>query len=214
MASDRAFSELTHAYNANAWNLNDARKIFQNEINEFNSDIESHLQEVCGRPIDDDRIKKVRWSNPTDWSTSKDGPWLNYNASTQVEIDIKPPGYKIFKRAAAYLYFEIRFDRDFNRFMFRCRFENQNSVNESIDESVMEIISSQSPVEFSNSFHQKSNTAILFRHELKDDLFDRLYQVIDKAIIICEEAVDAIFPDELYVNFDEENDETHDGSFE
>lgn len=200
MTPERKFSELTYAYNANAWNLNEARKIFQNEINEFNNDIEGRLQEVCQRPNDEGKIKKVRWSDPTDWSTSKDGPWLNYIASTQVEMDIKPPSFKIFKRAAAYLYFEIRFDRDFSRFMFRCRLENQNSVHNNIDEKVMELISQKKTEEFPNAVHQKSNTGILFRHELKDDLFDILYQQIDNAIKVCEEAIDAIFPDSQYDN--------------
>lgn len=202
MTHDRVFSELTHSYNANAWNLNEARKIFQNEINEVINEVVSHLPEVCQRPDDDGKVQKVRWSTPYDGSTSKDGPWLNYIASTQVVMDIRPPAFIRFKCAAAYLYFEIKFDRDFSRFMFRSRLENQNIVNDSIDEKVMGLIAQKEAEMFLNAVHRKSNTVILFRHELKDELFDNLNQLIDDSIKICEEAIDLLFPDSQYGNSD------------
>ncbi len=196
----KRFSEVSLAYNANILNLDEARGIFQKELNDLNSFIWDHLTEASRRTSDSSDVKKWRWANPEDWSTVKDGPWQNYITATYLPLDICPPGYNRFKRGVSTLYFEIRLDKEFGRFMFRARFENANIVDKNLDEKIIEILNRDKPEECLNMDQIKSNTAIIFRHELKDELFDNLHDYIDKALEICERAVDEMFPDHLYVN--------------
>lgn len=196
MSSKGRFSDVSLSYNANAANLDQARWIFQKEVSELNGWVQSHLSEMIKRPREG--IKKVRWSDCEDWSTAKDGPWLNFIGATVVGLDMSPPELSIFKRGVAYLYFETRFDSDVNRFMFRARFENQDVVSKILDETVMEVVRSKGDEMFPNSEQIKSNTAILFKREIGNELFENVNQFIDSAVLVCEEAVDRLFPDSQY----------------
>lgn len=194
MSSKGRFSEVSLAYNANAANLDQARLIFQREVSELNEWVQGHLNEVVQR-IREGASKLVRWRNPVDCSTAKDGPWLNFIGSTKISLDVSPPTLSVFKKDVAYLYFETRFDSDINRFSFRARFENQNIVSPILDETVMEVVRSNGAEMFPNSELIKSNTAILFKREIGNELFENLNQYIDAAILACEEAVYRVFPD-------------------
>ena len=195
MSSKGKFSDVSLSYNANAANLDQARWMFQKEVSELNEWVQNHLSEVIDSRK---RMDKVRWSNSEDRTTEKDGPWLNFRSRTRISMNVRPPRLRKFRRSVAYLYFETRFDSDLNRFMFRARFENQNVVSPVLDETVMEVVRSKGDEMFPNSEQIKSNTAILFKREIANELFENMNQFIDSAVVVCEEAVDKIFPDSQY----------------
>lgn len=198
MSSERKFTDVSKAYNANVAVLNEARGVFQKELEELTDFVREHLSEASRREVEEGRIQKVWWGRPDDWSTTKDGAWLNHISGTIIPVHILQPGYKRKNRGAAHLYFECRFDKEFGCFIFRCRFENSNSVNKNIDEKLYELIDKEKPTECKNAVQIKANTVLLFRHELNDELFDNLHDYIDKALVLCEGAVDGIFPDNQY----------------
>ena len=86
------------------------------------------------------------------------------------------------------------------KFVFRSRFENQNVVHSDIDEQIMGVIRERDAAEFANFQQIKSNTAILFRKPLANDIFDNLYQYIDSAMGVVATAIDRLFPDAEYAN--------------
>lgn len=195
--SKRQFSEITLAYCSHVAALDRARRMFEEDVQQLNRFVSAELDELARRPLDS-VIPKVRWSDPRDWSTTKDVAWLNYLAGTQLSLDIRQPQYKNYKRAAGYLYFETVFDHDLEQFRFQCRFENKNLVHPDLDEEVMKLVKERGVEIFPDPIHVKSSTAVLFRRPLASDLFDNLTQYVNHATMTITAAVDRIFPDADY----------------
>lgn len=194
--SERTFSEVSTTYNANLNQLNDARQIFEKEVRSLNEFVHAHLSE---RRQAEQRIEKLRWEAAEDWSTGREGPWLNWYCGTRIRLDVKLPGKTRFRKGAAFVYFQTIFDHDLDRFMFRCRLENQNTIAEDIDEQAFGIVQKRGENEFPGAHHVKANTAILFRYPLQDSLFDELNRNVDRALGAVEQAIEIILPDDRYV---------------
>ena len=193
MAHERRFSEVAVAYNQSLANLNTARDIFEKELDQLIAGVLDHLETVIVRHNKDEQIKdKMRWADPEDQSRKKDGPWINYTAAASVALDIRPPTAKNFKKGAAYLTFECVFDANGgNKFVFRCRLDNQNSVFTELDEKVFELIKTKADG-FPKAEHIKSDVTILFSRDLEDSLFADINQHIDSSLAVCQEAVDVL----------------------
>lgn len=196
METQFVFSEVSKAYNGNIANLEQARRRFEGQLAELNDNVMAHLKERCNRPHDG--IAKIRFAKPEDWGAAKDGPWLKFSAATRVGIDIKPPSFEVYKKGAVFLYFESVFDNKKGRFVFQCRLENSNDVETNIDETAQDIIKSKDPSRFPDYCLIKTNTAIISKWELSDELYDKISQIIDDAVLVCEETVDKVFPDSAY----------------
>ena len=69
--SKRQFSEITLAYCSHVAALDRARRIFEEEVRQLNQFVLAELTELAGRPLDS-VIRKVRWTDPRDWSTERD----------------------------------------------------------------------------------------------------------------------------------------------
>lgn len=195
---EREFSEITLVYNDHIGNLNRARQIFEEETRELNEIVLQHLNEVVSRPTDR-AAPKLRWSEPRDWSMSRDVTWINFMTGAQLSIDIRQPGYKIFRKAAGYVYFETVFHEPADSFVFQCRFENQNIVHADIDEQIIHRVTTVGEQDFPDFEHVKTNTAILFRRPLSSSLFDTINQIVDGSLRVIETSIDNIFPDDDYI---------------
>lgn len=115
-------------------------------------------------------------------------------------MDVKVPGAKVFRKNVALLYFETVFDwENEKKFVFQCRFENQNLVNKDFDEKVLELIQAQKD-KFPGQVHYKASTTIIFRLKLEEGLFDQINQHIDLALGICQEVIATTYPDSQYKN--------------
>lgn len=192
---DRPFSALAVTFSQHVANLNRARDQFEREARDFNEYVAQHVEEASARPSDRD-VQKLRWRECQDWSKTREVAWLNLYVATRVRLDIRQPGYTNFRKAAAYLYFEVLFDWDRSTFVFRARLENQNTVRGDLDETVFELARDDDA--YPGSEHVKSNTAILFRHEVRADLLDGLSQSVDAAMQLVEAGVDQLYPDAEY----------------
>ena len=189
MSSKRKFSEVARVYNDNISTINDARCIFQKEINSIGEFVFEHINEICQtRP--DEEIYKVRFSRPQDWSTVKDGPWLNYTSGTQISLDVRAPNKKRFSNGVAYIYFETRFDHELGKFVFQARFENQDSIDGSLDERLHDIVKKSGNSVFENTLHVKASTDVLFRKHLTDELFDQLHLCVNAVFKACRQLID------------------------
>ena len=133
--------------------------------------------------------------------------WLNFFAGSYVRLDVRLPGKRNFRKAAAYVYFQFLFDRELEKFVYQCRFENQNLVHDGLDETVSELAAQKGESTFPGAYHVKSDTAVVFRRLITDTLFDELGGSVDDAIELVEEAVDVLFPNSHYAVPAEEDDE-------
>ena len=192
------FTAVSLAFSEHVADLDRARHVFEEEVERFNGYVAQRLEERRGLP--GEGVRKLRWGRVEDWSVVRDVAWLNWYAGTRIEVDIRPPGYKVFRRAAAYLYFEVRYSRDAECFRFRCRLENQNRVSADIDEETMAVVHRRGESEFPASEQIKTNTAVLFRKDLHESLFDELSQWIDRSLAVVAEAIDSVFPDARYAD--------------
>jgi len=201
MSNDRKFSDVGSAYNSNVIGLDEARQIFEKEVRQLNDLVMDHLYAVAKRLNQDEKVaKKLRWQDPQDDSRNREGPWLNFASRSTIGMDLKTPGAKQFKKNVALLYFETVFDwENEKKFVFQCRFENQNIVNNDFDEKVLELIQAQKE-KFPGQVHYKANTTIIFRLKLEDSLFDQINQNIDLALGVCQEVITTTFPDSQYKN--------------
>ncbi len=199
MAIDRRLSEVAVAYNINIACLDEARQIFEKEVKQLNEVVMDHLYAATKRLNQDEKMgRKLRWQQPEDDSRNREGPWLNFAARAVIGLDVKVPGAKVFKKNAAYLYFETVYDRDAEKkFVFQCRFENQNIVSDELDEKVLELVRDKSD-QFPAQVHFKANTTVLFRFRLEENLFDELNEHIDSAMAVCQDEVNILFPDSAY----------------
>ncbi|MDZ4660755.1 MAG: hypothetical protein SGJ18_03970 [Pseudomonadota bacterium] len=199
MSKDHRFSEVGVAYNTNIACLDEARQIFEKELNNLNAIILDHLFAATKRLNQDEKSnKKMRWQEPEDDSRDREGSWLNHAARVTLGIDVKIPGAKVFRKNSAYLYFETVYDKYVaKQFVFQCRFENQGLISDDFDEKVYELVKAKGS-EFQSFEHIKTSTTILFRLKLTDALFDHLNHNIDIAMQACLDAANALFPDSAY----------------
>lgn len=197
MSSNKKFTDLFFAYNANISNLKLARQEFESELLNFIEEIATELDEANNRQRVNFDEKKLDWGNPEDWSSGKDGAWTRQFFGICIPVHIRPPGYTNFKKNAGKIFFIARFDEEFGKFMLQCIFinsDNRETCSE-IDEKMFEIIKNDPECPFKNFKLIRSNEVILFRHELNDQLYADISKYIEKSLAICEQAIDALFPD-------------------
>lgn len=200
------FSEVSIAYSLNLKNLDEARQIFEKECKNLNAKILELLEEKC-RERNSERtnplFKKFSWGDVENASTMRQGHWLNFSQGTAASICIKPPGKARFDRNIASLNFEMMFDSEFNRYMFKIRFQNDYARNEQMDER-LQALAAQYPDKFPKSSHVKSSSAILGTWDLDTDLVNHLEKIIDNCMNLVQEMVNFEFPDAEYVTESEE----------
>ncbi len=193
---DNQFSEVFKAFNENIANIEIASKTFQEELVQLHNNVVDHLEDAkenFGNP------SKIRIGEIYDKSTRKKGSLLNYHMDTKIRIDLKLPSFSNFKNGCVFLHFELVYSEELGRFVFKSRLENMNSADETIDEKCIKLIE-RDPSKYPGYSHIKNNTAVLFQVELEDGLIGILNNRIDDALNILKEAIDAIFPDNLYTN--------------
>lgn len=197
MSSSKKFTDLFFAYNENISNLKLARQEFENELLAFIGMITGELDEANSRKRVSYDENKLRWGNSVDWSSGKDGAWTRQYFGVYLPVDIRPPSYTNFKNNAGNLFFIARFDEELAKFMLQCEFENNNATTTSseIDEKIIEIIKNDPESLFQDHKLIKNDKAILFRHELDNHLYEDIHMYIEKSLAICEQAIDALFPD-------------------
>jgi|GEM_PF-2185916 len=196
MSSSSHYSDVSAAFNSHIANLDKARRVFEEEVEVLNSFVFKHLEDRRTWPVEG--VRKTRWGRPEPWSSTREVAWLNWSAATRTRMDIRAPGYKRFRKAAAYVFFQVAYDSSLGTFAFTCRVENQNSVDAALDERAIELIQTMDPGDFPNSVHVKRNTAMLFRCELEESLWDEANNWVDRGLDILTKVVDQVFPDELY----------------
>ena len=193
MTSTKRFSDVSAAYNAHVANLDQARCIFEEEVTKLNEYVYRHLAERYPRAT-----RKLRWGAPKHWSTAREVTWLHWMAGCRVRLDVKPPGYKVFRKGAAFLYFQSLYAESVGAFVFEARLENQNTANTEIDEEAYAVIEAEGGDRFPRAEHLKRNTTVLFRCDLGDGLFDDLNDYVDRAMEVIEAAIDRLYPDSAY----------------
>jgi len=200
MSRKVTFSEISLVYNLHAFSLNEARQAFQEETMRLNQIVQEQLKEIAGRftAQASTGIAKVRWGTPEDHSSARDVSWLNFLAGIELAVDIRPPGYQIYRKGAAFMYFETRFDDEMKKFVFQVRFENSNSVDAMLDEHLHKVLSENPDKDLPGSYPVKTNTVILCRRELDESLSDAICVVIEKCLRKTIEMVDRVFPDQAY----------------
>lgn len=191
----KLFSEVSLAYNEHLANLDEARRQFEDDVRGLNNHVADRLAEIASKPAGG--LNKTRWSRLSDSSRQREGSWLTWVAGSSLELDVRAPRKKNFRRGAGLLYFETAFDHTVDRYRFRARFENQNLADDGIDEAVIDYVTTRTD-EFPNSDQIKSNTAILLRVELEEGLNDAVGGYVESTLRAICAGVDAVFPDELY----------------
>jgi hypothetical protein len=138
-----------------------------------------------------------RWREPRSEAPLREIAWLNFKTNASISIDVKPRGFRNFKKEVAYLFFEILFDTERREFVFQSRFENQ-SVHEGLDdldEKIIEIARSpDARSKYPDSNHIKASTAIIYKYKLDDELFENLSPRIKDAVELCEAALRSLAP--------------------
>lgn len=199
MTNNREFSELFEAYNQNIASISEARKVFEEELQNLNDLVKEYLIdfETKGSRTDSN-IKKCRWHKPKEFSSGKDGSWIKTFAGVRITVDVRKPNKPSFNNDAGYLYFVARFEEDLGKFMFRCRFQNNNNADSQIDEKIINLVEHSNNDAFTGYKGVKSNDVYIFRQELNNELFENLDTHIEQALTICEKAVGEIYPDSLW----------------
>lgn len=185
----KKLSEVSVAYISNAYHLDLARREFERQATNMLEHVEQELNNIARRMGPESDV--IRWRNPMVEFPQREIAWLNFRANANITLDLRPRGFKNFKKDAAYLYFEVLFDDDSRSFVFQARFENQ-SVSDAfrdLDEQIIEIARNpEEKLNFPNSDHIKASTAILFRHSIDEELWDNLHSRVTNAIRVCEAA--------------------------
>jgi hypothetical protein len=198
MSSDKRLSEVSLAYNKHVVNLDRARKVFEEEMQNLVDFAHKHLDDRRTWP--QEGVRKVRWGKPQPTSSARSVPWLNWVAGTKVRMDIRPPNFKVFRKAAAFVYFEIVFVRDIGNFVFECRLENQNIIDTDLDEETFAVIQKHDSSEFPRAEHIKRDTTVIYRCDIEESLFDDINNCVNRGLDVICEAVNQIFPDSEYTD--------------
>ena len=200
MKDNLKFSELGVAYSTNLFNLSEARKVFEEECRQLNSNVDELVKEHK-RSYNSDKSKFLTkiftWGNPAPWSTTKDGSWLNFVQGTYIDLNLKTPGRQKFENSIAYIQFEITFDDELRRFIFKVRFENKYEKNDLLDEKVFEL-AAKCPEDFPKAKHIKSSTSILGYWELDQHLAQNINSIVTKSMMLIENAFSELYPEEKY----------------
>ncbi len=198
MSSDKRLSEVSLVYNKHVANLDRARQIFEEEMQNLVDFVHKHFEDRRTWP--QEGVRKVRWGKPQPWSSARSVPWLNWIAATRVRMDVKPPNYKVFRKAAAFVYFQIGFVADIGCFAFECRLENQNAIDTDLDEETFSVIQKQDSARYPRAEHIKRDTTVIYRCDIEESLFDDINDWVDRGLNVICEAVDQMFPDTQYAN--------------
>ncbi|MDH5729293.1 MAG: hypothetical protein OEZ58_09905, partial [Gammaproteobacteria bacterium] len=182
-------------YNEHCATLDEARKVFRDEINNLNTRIFEELSKYCNSEYKD----RLRWGSVEEQSTAREGAWLSYWVGSNMTIDLKQAGNTRYTKGSAKLSFEIAYDWDeHHQYMFQAYFLNHNTRGfEEMDETIVSIIEELGKDDFPNHTHVKSDKTIIFQYFLtKDnDLFNTYVQHVEKCIKVCQLTLDRMFPD-------------------
>lgn len=200
------FSDVSMAYSSNINNLNEAKQIFETECKGLNDRILNLADEICtARNKDKNRFLRsiFYWGECTDSESSKkNGNWVSFTQRTSLGLCIKAPGRKNFDNNVAFLSFEIAFDQDLKRFMFKVKFDNLYAKNDQLDERLY-ALASQSGF-FKNGLHIKSSSTILGSWELNAELSESVNEIVVKSLDLVQEMILLEFPENLYNKADTE----------
>ena len=200
MKDNLKFTELGTAYSLNLYNLNEARKVFEEECRQINALVEDLVKDhKSSHNTDKSKFlaKIFTWGNIDPWCTLKEGNWTSFVQGTTSGMNIRIPGRQKFENNIAFLRFEITFSDDLRRFVFRAKFENKYTKNELIDEKVIEMASKR-PTDFPGSKLIKSSTGILCVWELDQNLINNLNFIVNNCMGLIEEAICELYPQSLY----------------
>lgn len=191
----KRLSDVSAAYVKNAYHLDLARREFERQALSIIEQVESDLGSVARRNTANGELS--RWRSPQIESPQREIAWLNFKANASITMDVKPRGFRNFKKEAAFLYFEILFDDELNEFVFQSRFENQSvhPVLLDIDEKIIELARSADKVSmFPGSSHVKASTAIIFKLQITEEMLENLSPHIQHAIQLCESSISHLMP--------------------
>ena len=202
MKDDLSFSDVSFAYMANLQNLDEARQIFEKECRNLNNKIIELVSEKCNsrnKDLSSQLRKKFWWGDATDetLSSRRPGHWINFVQGTSIPMSIKAPGQKNFKNNVAYLHFEVSFDQEAKRHLFKVRFQNDFDKNDQLDEKLHALALAQ-PEKFRQSKHIKQSCAIIGVWELDQGLVENLNTIILNSLDLVQEMIAQEFPDSLY----------------
>ena len=191
----RKFSDVSLSYVRNAYNLDLARREFEKQALAMIEQVVSDLSNIARKQLQD--ADCCRWREPISEAPQREIAWLNFKTNAFITIDVKPKGFRNFKKEAAYLFFEILFDSERREFVFQCRFENQ-SVHEGLDdldEKIIELARApDAKAKYPDSNHIKASTAIIYKYRIDDELFENLSPRIKDAVELCEAALIRLSP--------------------
>ena len=200
MKKDLMFSEVSSAYAANFKNLNEARQIFENECKIINNRLFNLVEEKCrnlNAAASAHLRRKFSWDKTMDESSQRSSDWATFSQETIAPINLRIPGKKNFDKKVAKLSFEISFDNEHNRFMFKIYFLNAYIKMENLDESLADLALLQ-PDTFKNAKRLLKSTAILGVWDINAELLDTLEIIINKSLDLVQAMVDRELPDSNY----------------
>lgn len=209
MKESLKFCELSSAYSLNLHNLNEARKVFEEECIQFNEHVENKVKtHKIGHNSDKSKFlpKVFTWGNNHPWCTMKEGNWKSFVQGTTVELNLRVPGRQKFENNIGFLRFEISYLDEVRKFVFKVKFENQYTKNEFIDEKVIDLASKR-PEDFPSAKLIKSSTGIISVWELDENLINKLSSIITNSMLLVEEAISHLYPETSYGNVSSEESE-------
>lgn len=189
------FSELGAAYSLNLHNLNEARKIFETEAEQLSEKIGDLLKESVksqNRDTSNPLIKICTWGEVRDESTVKEGNWIKFKQCQHVGINLKVEGKNNFRNGVASLKFEIGYDDQERRFLFKVRFENHFDKNELLDEKVYEL-ASRKPSDFPSAKLIRASTALVGCWELNEELCQNFSVIVLRCLKLVQETIGEIY---------------------
>lgn len=202
MKDDLTFSEVALAYSANLSNLDEARQIFENECRNINNMMVELVNDKCltrNKDRSSQLSKKFAWGEVNDSQSSRrPSHWLSFAQVTTLPICIKTPERKKFENNVAFLHFDLSYDSDMKRHMFKVRFQNDFQKHDQMDEKIVAMAVTQSG-KFRNPKHIKQSCGILGVWEIDKELAENLNNIILNSMDLVQEMVNQEFPDSLYV---------------
>jgi hypothetical protein len=198
--SNLKLSDVSLSFSNNLHNLNEAREIFEGECEALNKSIMnlvSSLREIRNRDESRFITKIFYWNEVHDnYSTKKNGPWTNFVQRAAIPVCIKSPKYKNFDNNVAHLIFDISFDFDLRRFMFKVKFENGYKKNDQLDEKLFELALTK-PF-FKNPKHFKTSTAVIGCWEMDEDFSKMLNEIVMSSMDLVQEMIQSVYTENLY----------------
>ncbi|MBF0315291.1 MAG: hypothetical protein HQK52_17860 [Oligoflexia bacterium] len=189
----KEFPAIVHAYNDNISNLTEAKKIFQQEVNQFIKDeLTPHLEKIIEQSNKEmNAEKRISWSLLSNQinQTKKEGNWTSYWCGVDVEMYLKRN--KNFQKGAKISFAIEYFEKLHGRFMFYCYLENLNKAMKNLDEEIYHLTKNDR-INFPNAKKQNDDTAYLFITDISGDLYEKYPEHIKAAFNICEKATEKL----------------------